>query len=334
MKKALIFRLGAYGDIIHLSFLPHLLKDKGYDQVDIETGIKGYKILQENPFIDNLKLYIGETCSKKAKLIAYRKDLVEKHLQAIMAYYDIIFDLNASIEYDILKMEVQSEYYESDNVRRGKYAHINYYDKTLLETGYPEEQGKWQGELYYNDQEKKTVENYIKKYKDKFTVLINVAGTSAHKQFVQAKEVAQKILDKYDDALIITTGSPEHKEKSLKELSDTRVRTIIGHQGFRQATLLAKHVNCVIGCESGLMVASNMWGTPTIQLMTAASLENHPKYAKNDYSLQSPAYCSPCCKGPYQYIGCPVKDGYPLCVYFDTNKILKQVDKIYDRFHK
>ena len=73
-----------------------------------------------------------------------------------------------------------------------------------------------------------------------------------------------------------------------------------------------------------------MWNTPTIQLMTAASLINHPKYAKNDYSLQSPAYCSPCCKGPYQYIGCPSKDGYPLCVYFDVDKIMEQVDKIHD----
>ena len=64
--------------------------------------------------------------------------------------------------------------------------------------------------------------------------------------------------------------------------------------------------------------------------MTAASLDNHTKYAKNDYSLQSPAYCSPCCKGPYQYIGCPSKDGYPLCVYFDIEKIMEKVDEIHD----
>jgi ADP-heptose:LPS heptosyltransferase len=333
MKRALIFRLGAYGDILHLSFLPHLLKDKGYDKVDVETGIKGYRILVNNPFIDNLAIYPSELLTGNEKKAVSTRHALQKHLKIMSLEYDNIFFLGGTIESAILKMEEQPEYYMHQKYR-DSFSKINYYDQTLLSAGFPEEQGKWQGEVYFTDEEHKAVEEYIDKYKDKFTVLINVAGTSAHKQFVQAEEVARKILDKHKDALIITTGSREHESKNLKWLDDKRVRTITGHQPFRQALLLAKHVNCVIGMESGLMVGANMWGTPTIQLMTAASLDNHPKYAKNDYSLQSPAYCSPCCKGPYQYIGCPVKDGHPLCVYFDTKKILKQVDKIYDRFHK
>lgn len=333
MKKALIFRIGAYGDMIHLSFLPHLLKNKGFDKVDVETGIKGFRILVNNPFIDNLGIYVSElTGDTKSRQTADNPLMLKKHLEILAMHYTKFFFLGGTIESDILKMENQNDYYEPDWIRRDKYAHINYYDQTCIRTGYPDEVGKWQGEVYFTDEEHNAVEEYISKYKNKFIVLINVAGTSGHKQFVQAKEVAKKILDKYKDALIITTGGKEYEDKNLKDLSDKRVRTIIGHQSFRQALLLSKYVNCVIGMESGLMVGANMWGTPTIQLMTAASLENHTKYAKNDYSLQSPAYCSPCCKGPYQYIGCPMKEGYPLCIYFDTDKILKQVEKIYDRF--
>jgi len=328
MKTILLFRLGAYGDMIHMSFLPRLLKGKGYDKVDIETGIKGFRVLHGNPFIDNLGIYLSEIGTRECDRNTAKQPFnVTKHLEAMSYQYDEVMMLGGTIETSILKMENQQEYYAHDDIR-DKYRHINYYDQMAISAGFPEEVGKCKGEVYFADEEHDAVESYMDKYKDKFTVLINVAGTSAHKQFVQAEEVAKKILDKYEDAVIITTGAPQYADKNLKHLGD-RVRTIIGHQPFRQAMLLAKHVNCVIGCESGLMVASNMWGTPTIQLMTAASLVNHCKYAENDYSLQSQAYCSPCCKGPYQYIGCPVKEGHPLCVFFDVNKIMEKVGEIH-----
>ena len=328
MKTILLFRLGAYGDMIHMSFLPRMLKEKGYDKVDVETGIKGYRIFHNNPYVNNLGVYSSETATRGLdRANASKHFCVNNHLEAMGQQYNDVMFLGGTIESAILKMEQQHEYYKHDHFR-DKYRHINYYDQMAIVAGYPEEVGKWQGEVYFSDEEHSIVEEYINQYKDKFTVLMNVAGTSAHKQFQQAEELAKRILDKYEDALIITTGGPQYADRNLKHLGD-RVRTIIGHQPFRQAMLLAKYVNCTIGCESGLMVASNMWGTPTIQLMTAASLENHPKYAKNDYSLQSPAYCSPCCKGPYQYIGCPSKDGYPLCVFFDINKIMEQVGKIH-----
>jgi ADP-heptose:LPS heptosyltransferase len=100
---------------------------------------------------------------------------------------------------------------------------------------------------------------------------------------------------------------------------------------FRQALLITKYVNCVIGCESGLMIGASMWYTPTIMLMTAASIESHCKYNPNDYSIQSPAYCSPCYKGPYQYRGCPHKNGNPLCVYFNVVDIINKIKQIYER---
>lgn len=330
MKKALIFRTGAYGDIIHLSFLPHLLKNKGFDRVDVQTGVKGFRILKNNPYIDELSVYTGElVVDSLQKSMTRDIFLLKKHVEAMGHKFTKTFFLGGTIESSVVMMENQPEYFYHQG-RRDHYAKINFYDQTLITAGFPEEVGKWQGEMYFTDEECDIVEKYIEQYKDKFTILINVAGTSAHKQLAQAEELVRKILVKYDDALIITTGGPEYKDKSLKHIDDKRVRTIIGVQPFRQAAHLTKHVNCVIGCESGLMIASNMHGTPTIQLMTAASLVNHCGYAKNDYSLQSPAYCSPCNKGPYQYVGCPIKDKYPLCVYFDTDKIMEQIGKIHD----
>ena len=54
MKKALVIRYGAYGDIIHMSWIPRALKLDGYDVVDVETNFKGYyknSMEAENPSI-------------------------------------------------------------------------------------------------------------------------------------------------------------------------------------------------------------------------------------------------------------------------------------------
>lgn len=168
------------------------------------------------------------------------------------------------------------------------------------------------------------VAKYLAKYSSKFKVLINLSGSSPHKAFVQAKEVIDKIIEAYPDAQVFTTGD------KLSEGIDTDRPEVIKFSNkmpFRQVLLIAKYMNCVIGTESGMMVGASCHGTPTIQLLTAASKENHVKYAQNDYSLQSPARCSPCHKNPYDYWGCPTKDNYPLCVFFDINRILEQIEK-------
>jgi ADP-heptose:LPS heptosyltransferase len=54
VRKVLVSRYGAYGDIVHCSHLPRLLKDVGFDVVDFETNHKGTQLLLDNPFIDNL----------------------------------------------------------------------------------------------------------------------------------------------------------------------------------------------------------------------------------------------------------------------------------------
>ena len=55
MKKAIISRYGAFGDVLHSAHLPELIK-KHYDveYLSYETNYQGMQILQGNPFIDKL----------------------------------------------------------------------------------------------------------------------------------------------------------------------------------------------------------------------------------------------------------------------------------------
>jgi ADP-heptose:LPS heptosyltransferase len=324
MRKILISRNGAYGDIIHMTHLPRLLKENGWDYVGVSTGFKGKQLLEHNPFIDIIHFFEPGGRSISVSYFHTRNNLLSE-------MYDETINLHHSLEYGALALEGQNEYYQHQKIRE-KRGHVNYYDVATDIAGYPELRGKYKGEVFFTDEEERIVKHDLLRpgrFKDNFKVMINLAGSGPHKVFVNARDVAKRILDKYPEAIIFTTGSSNLEELDFKDLSP-RIHSLLGKRPFRQSLHMAKYMDCVIGCESGIMCGASMFDVPTIQLMTAAAIKCHCKYATKDYSLQSPAKCSPCYKGPYKYYGCPQRNGLPICVYFDTDAIIKQVGRIYE----
>ncbi len=323
--KALIIRHCAFGDAVHASHLPKLLHDQGYE-VHVNTNFKGYQIFANNPYIKELRA---------ENLEGYPSWLTEKHWQVIGEGFDKVINLYGSIEFNLLSMESQNEYFLSTEARKARYEGRNYYDETTIAAGYPELVGKYRGMMYFKPEEDKIVRDWLDlpKFRNKQLVVMNISGTGPHKRMVQAKEIADRLINddygnRFKNVHIITTGSEECKDKDFS--FGDRSTSIVGRFPFRQAAQIVKHVDCIVGCESGLMCVAAMWQTPCVQLMTATSIYAHSKYNENDFSLQSPAYCSPCYKGPYGYFGCPSKDGNPLCVYFDIDKVVNQIERSLD----
>jgi len=302
-----------------MSHLPRLLKDEGFDVVDFEVNHKAYQVLGNNPFIDNLIHFNPYTLKNGQEL--------RDHWDEIAKGYDKFINLYGSLEYGCIAMEDDATYDLPDEERRALLGETNFYDQTTAWAGYPERCGKYKPELFFAPQEIAITENWLEQFKGKFTFLINLAGTSKHKRFVQAKEVTHRILNKYSDAEVILTGdNPE------LEFQGDRITSIVGKKPFMQAVLISKYVDCVICMESGLGVGANVWSTPTIFLLTSSSPTNVTKYAYNDLFIQSPAHCSPCHKGPYEYRGCEMKDGLPICVNFKVEEIMGRVEEAYQLY--
>jgi ADP-heptose:LPS heptosyltransferase len=312
LKKVLVSRYGAYGDQIVISFLPRLLKDQGFDVVDFEVNHKGFQVLGNNPFIDNLRCW-------EPPLNLTGKE-IEKRWEEISQGYDKFINLYGSLEIGCIAMESDALYYESSEVRRKELGNINFYDQTCAWAGYPELCGKYKPELYFTDEEIKKTERWLRQFGNSFIVLINLSGTSKHKRFVQAKEVTENILNRYPEAQVILTGDNQELVFTGK-----RITSIVGVMPFMQAALIAKYVDCVIAMESGLGIAGNVWGTPTVFLLTASSPASVTKYADNDLCLQSPAPCSPCHRGPYAYRGCQMENDLPVCVNFKIDDIMDRI---------
>ena len=264
LGKVLINRNGAYGDMVHMTHLPRLLKGKGWDYVAVATGYKGMRILRNNPFIDKFHYYEfhGDGTSK---------EFYEARFKDISFEYDKVVDLLHSLEIGALILEYQNEFFQHQSVR-DKMGADNYYDISTKRTGYPELCGKYRGEMFFDKKEIEIVEHDLLRdgrFKDNFKVLINLSGSGPHKYFRQAREVSEWILNTYQDAIVFITGDASFKEIDYSDKSE-RIRSLIGTKGFRQLCLMLKYMDCAIGCESGVMCVATMHDIPTIQLILAA----------------------------------------------------------------
>ncbi len=336
MKKAYVIRYGAWGDHIHASHIPRLLKEReGFDYVAFEYNPKGHAVYGLNPFIDqhiHFDPYHYPICQ-------YPVSFVDKRIEQIgqMGEFDKVIKLNHSLEYGYIAMEDQNDYYRSTEYRRKKYGELNFYDQMSVFAGYPQHKGMI-GEVYFTQEEEDIVRDiYEREYKDKFVIMCNLSGTSKHKLVFNAEEIVKRFLARHKEAVCITIGDDdcrEHIEFKGDRIINRAGTFDRGRYSFPQSMLMAKYADMMLSGESGVAIAATLFGTPTVQLMNAAGIKQHGGDFKNDFSLQAPIKCSPCHKGPYDYIGCPTFKhlglDYPQCIKFNILTVLNRMEEAYD----
>lgn len=318
MKSCFISRLGGAGDVLHAAHIPRLIKEHyGVDHLAFETNYHGMHILTGNPYIDDLQFVDVN------KMTVNR---MTKNLQAAHETYDMVFDFSNTIELAYCCNENDQRYYRSDRWRRENLGTKSYYDVMVDAAGLPDSYYGERGQLYFTDAEHAACQAWIdNKHKQyEHVILVNLSGSTLHKKFMQAESICRKILERYSKSLIILTGDEYCKEQVFQH---ERVISYVGSKtnGFRSVALKSKYVDLTISLESGLVLVAHSWDAPTLQLLTAASPDNHVKYASNAYWLQSPVACSPCHKNPREYFGCPIREKHPECVWFDEDKVMDKV---------
>lgn len=318
MRTCYVSRFGGFGDVLHASHLPRILKEHyKLNQLDWETNYQGYQILQNNPFIDNL--YFVDTKKMTQNRLIKNWDYAKER-------YDLFFNLINTIEVEYCCNEDDSRYYRSTKWRR---EHLNrsYYDVMVDACNLPETYYGRKGELFYEAQDHAKAKEWIAKKKDTYDriILVNLSGSSLHKRFVQARPVVLKILEAHPKTCCVLTGGEDEKRDVFEH---ERVISWVGKKNFRTAALMSCYMDLTVSVESGLPLVAHAWGAPCLQLLTAASPENHCIGAKNAHWLQSPIYCSPCHKNPHRYWGCPTKDELPACVFFNEDEIVKKIEEI------
>lgn len=318
MKTCFISRLGGAGDVLHASHLPKLIKEHyKVDHITFETNYHGMHILTGNPFIDELQFV-------DVHKMSYNR--MSKNLEWARYKFDYVFNFANTIEKEYCCNENDWRYYTADKWRREN-LNKNYYDVMTDAAGLPEKYYGTRGQLYFTDEEHALAKEWIDKKHEKndLVFLVNLSGSTLHKKFIQAKSVCERILAKYKNALVILTGDKHCKDQVFEH---ERVMSYVGGKnGFRSVALKCKYVDLNVSLESGLACVAHSWDAPTLQLLTAASPENHVKYAKNAYWLQANVPCSPCHKNPREYFGCPIIDKHPACIFFNEYMIMDKIEE-------
>lgn len=301
MKKAILIRLGAYGDLVMMTPVLRKLKEDGYHVTVNVKKNQSDAALKNNPHIDK---FIYHDADFKGDLHAHWRELAKD--------YDKVINLSGSIEEYLLKREGTPEFNWPMEKRHG-FCNLNYYDHTLEGSGYPVK--GMNGELYFSPLEIQEAKRFRRKLAGKFVILWSLSGSSFHKTYPYHEYVMNALLNKYDDVVILAVGDAlcEVFEPGLRH---ERIKNHVNKWTMRKSMIMTKFVDCVVGTDTGLVVAAGCFDTPKVIMLSHSSTENLTKYWKNVTPLQAGVECQPCHRLIYTLEACPLEPGLkaPLCM--------------------
>lgn len=349
-KSVLIIRWGAYGDQIHMSNVIRAFDELGYF-IGASYNYKGVQIHADNPRIDRHYPYDP---TEQSQLKASNADPAHFYniIKQLSQGYNKVINLQGSLEGALIEDEQSYKYFMPLSWRRAKNTHTCYYDQSMLWAGIrdPKFMGRT-GEIFFTREEHAHVGNYMKDFQDRYIIIWALRGSMYQKAvYPLAEETISRFCEKHPETVVFTTGD---QFCTQFEFDHPNVVHLSGKFPFRQVLLMSKYSDLVVTPETGLGIGAGAFSTPKIMLLTAASLTNIVGNDKNDFSMQSNAWCSPCTRAIYNTNSCPklgktipVDKGtaayitttgkkvperveLPLCVGFSIDEILERMDYVH-----
>ncbi|MBF0508961.1 MAG: hypothetical protein HQK57_08555 [Deltaproteobacteria bacterium] len=279
MKKALVIRYGAIGDHIMASTLLPYLKADGF-QVYYQYTMDGKNILRGNPHVD--------VFLKHDESIPH-PDLPH-YWDGLGSGYDRVVNLSESIERRLLLFHQDRERYELPLAERQALGQKNYYEETVRCGGY-EPVGPVRGELFFSPAQTAWARSFMRRLRGTRVILWILSGSAVHKAYPHAEQVGLDTLARHKNVVIVTVGDELCR---LLEWNHPRTINKAGRWPLWKSLIMSRYAHLVIGGETGVMNAAGCFDTPKICLLSHSSKENLTKHWVNDFSIPSPAACSPC----------------------------------------
>jgi ADP-heptose:LPS heptosyltransferase len=297
---------GAIGDFIQTVPVLKKLKKEGY-HVTVNCSETARDVLKYCPYVDELAVqmrdYVPNKGTTSGPLLEYWQELATK--------YDKFVNLTGSAEESLLvpdtklmammqqlgnehpELSEQNRFYNSIRAIQKQAGDTNYYDNHLAKAGYSDR--GMNGELFFGEQEEIMAQGFRDKYPGRFIVMWVLSGSSYHKRYPYFQEVAQELIIRNPDILLISVGDAEC---ALIERSESnRYLPRAGRWLLRTTLVMTKYVDLVIGPETGILNAAGCFDTPKITMLSHSSHENLCKYWKNDFCIApdpKEVFCHPC----------------------------------------
>lgn len=305
-KRALVVRYGAIGDVIQSVPVLKKLKEDGY-HVTVNCSEVAKDVLKYCPYVDEMAVQIRDYVPNKGAvsgpLVDYWRDL--------SAQYDKFINLTGAAEETLLipdhrmmnimndigakhpELDQQNQFYNAIRTIRLQVGEQNYYDNHLKKAGYSDT--GMNGELFFTQSEEEMAQGFRDKYQGRFVVMWVLSGSSYHKRYPYFQQVAQELVVRNPDILLVSVGDPECM--LIERSESNRYLPRSGRWQLRTSLVMTKYVDLVIGPETGILNAAGCFDTPKITFLSHSSHSNLCKYWKNDFCIspsQEEVFCHPC----------------------------------------
>jgi ADP-heptose:LPS heptosyltransferase len=306
-KRALVVRYGAIGDFIQTMPVLKKLKQEGY-HVTVNCSAVAREVLKYCPYVDELAVQIQNYVPNKgtgpgSPLWEYWSEIGSK--------YDKFINLTGAAEESLLipdsrlmlmmeqigekhpDLNEENRFYNSIRAIQKQVGDTNYYDNHLEKAGYPDR--GMNGELFFSEQEEIMAQGFRDKYPGRFIVMWVLSGSSYHKRYPYFQQIAQELIVKNPDILLVSVGDPECA--LIERAESNRYLPRAGKWLLRTSLVMTKYADLVIGPETGILNAAGCFDTPKITFLSHSNHNNLCKYWKNDFCVSpdtKEVFCHPC----------------------------------------
>ncbi|OGI17793.1 MAG: hypothetical protein A2255_04570 [Candidatus Melainabacteria bacterium RIFOXYA2_FULL_32_9] len=285
IKKVLIFRFGAIGDVVHSTALYRSLKK--YDQnlsIHYLTGKVPSLLLENDTYLDKIWITEGKSYKDLAKLA---KELKKEK-------FDLCINLQPSIRTRIFSFLVGSKLILTYNKTFKIHAVKNFWitAKPLFRDILLDKEIN----IFIPEETKEKISKILNT--EKKIIGFNMGSNSARQgrkwPIEHWKELAKRIIDKYDCEIVLT-GSLEDREisETLLDISP-KIKSFCGKLNILENAALLSRCNILISGDTGPLHIATAVKTPVIGLYGSMPVLRTGPYGESNSVLFSDRNCIPC----------------------------------------
>ena len=286
MKKILIIREGAIGDVVHTSNIFRSIKAKHPDAiVDYLTGKIPAQLIENDSRLDNVYKLEGKDYKYLTKLgLRLRKEK-----------YDIVINLQPSLRYRYLTFVINPK---SSVIYRKSFRY--HAVENFLETA----KKKIKDLENFDNIELEIPQEVVEKVKkdipaDKKVVILNTQ-TSLTRQgrkwpYEYFKELAFSLIDRFDCTILIPGSKEDVKDVQCYENLHPNIHVIAGKYNILESAAVFSLADVFVSSDTGpLHIATAVKKPFCIGLYGAASVGRTGPWGVNHFALSADLPCIPC----------------------------------------
>ena len=318
IKKILILRFGAIGDVVHSTELFRSIKRK---HPEISIHYASFKVpslnIQHDPDLD--KVWVLEGKSYK-QLYRHAKEMRKEK-------FDLFINLqpgNRTKIFSIMLGMPKTITYKKTFKQHAVENFWNTGKKFFKDIELSEELN-----LHIEEEVKNKISGMLSKERISIAFNMGVSPTRQGRRYPQNywRELASMLLDKYDCEIVLTGSEGDRKfSEPLLEISP-KIKSFCGKTSIEENTALLSLCDLVISGDTGPLHIATAVKTPAIGIYGAAPVSRTGPYGTNCEAVFSNRECVPCNRRKCKYL--KQGEAYTPCILdIKPEQIIKTVEKL------